>query len=187
VIWNRTDEQFGRRLDGAIVRVLDAQRRPVRTVALDEAGARWGTDFVPDSVELRRTAARVLGALAGASSRTAPAVGALAKRWNDETIGAAASDALASIPVDSWPSSAADAVTRALSAALAQSAGAPVDRSWLALADALSARSGIDAALALDLRRARRNSGAKVALIRPVPDSLTYDKQLVTVAAGRPI
>jgi putative heme-binding domain-containing protein len=187
VIWNRTDEQFGRRLDGAVICVLDATRESVQTVVLGAAEPRWSADFVPDSVELRRTAARVLGALAGPGARTTPAVEALAKRWDDGAIGAAAADALASIPVDSWPTATADAVTRALSAALAARAGAPVERSWLALADALSARTSVDTALALDLRRARRNAGPKVALIRPVPESLTFDKQLVIVAAGRPI
>jgi putative heme-binding domain-containing protein len=78
-------------------------------------------------------------------------------------------------------------VPRALSGALALGAGAPVDRWGGALGAALSAGCGSAAARALVWRRARPNAGPKVALIRPVPDSLTYDKQLVTVAAGRPI
>ncbi len=187
VVWNRTDEQFGRRLDGAVVSILGADRRVARRIDVGEGVPRWSTEFVADSVLLRRAAARALGNLADGPARAKPIVQALAARWDDTAIGAAASGALAAIPADSWPQSSAVSVGSALTAALVEHAGAAVDRAWLALADALATRTGLDAALVRDLRRARRNAGPKVAVIRPVPDSLTYDRNLVTVAAGRPI
>lgn len=187
VIWNRTDEEFGHRLDGAILSVLDAQRKVVQRIAITDPGARWSTDFVSDDVVLRRASARTIGALANTPERAKAAIASLSARWNDPAIGSAASDALAGIPADSWPVATADTVARALTAALVERAGAPVDRALLALADTLGERTGLDMTLARDLRAARRNAGPKVAVIRPVPDSLTYDKKLVTVAAGRPI
>jgi len=90
--------------------------------------------------------------------------------------------------VSSWPADVPQTVATDLTARLVERAGSHVDRAWLALADELiAAESSLDPKTTRELRAARRNAGPKVAVIRPVPDSLTYDRALVTVAAGRPV
>jgi len=187
VVWNRTDEQFGRRLDGAVVSLLDSKRGQVGTASIGIASSRWSAEFASSSSAIRRSAARALGSISTSSAQFGTAVVTLAEHWKDPAIGDAVTSALAAMPADSWPSETADSIATQLTTALTEAAGAPVDRSRLALADALASRSGIDAALAKPLRAARRNAGPKVVLLRPVPDSLTYDRALVTVAAGRPV
>ena len=188
VVWNRTDEQFGARLGDVHVVLLDARRAIVDDVRFAAIDGRATWSLVDDEVRERQAAAIALAALAKSPERAAEAARALAGQAFDLGLGPAVVGALRTIPVAAWPDGVPQAVAHDLRNKLAQHAGTSVDRGWLALADELSAGgSKLDAETTSELRKARRKAGPKVAIIRPVPDSLTYDPALITVAAGRPV
>ncbi|MCZ6598906.1 MAG: plastocyanin/azurin family copper-binding protein, partial [Planctomycetota bacterium] len=94
-----------------------------------------------------------------------------------------------SVPLERWPS---DATAILGATCLAHVENSPADefetasgRELLALADELAPR--LDRELATRLRRARRRLGPQVIVIRPVPDSLLFDRKSFTVVAGRPV
>ncbi|MCY2959416.1 MAG: GDSL-type esterase/lipase family protein [Planctomycetota bacterium] len=188
VIWNRTDESLGKRLQGVRIALLDGDRRLVQDVSLPDVAASATWSLVDNEMLVRRAAASALGALAKSPDRAAPAAKALADRAFDPSIGSAAIGALRTIPVARWPAGTAKTVALDLTQKLAERAAAHVDRGWLALADELTAAdAGIEPKAVAELRIARRRAGPKVAVLRPVPDSLTYDRALIVVAAGRPV
>lgn len=188
VVHNRTDERFGERLQGARIVLLDDARRRVRTFKPTSFGAETMCEIVDELLGPRRAAVRALATLARTPERAAATAKLLADQAFDLSTGSAAVGALRTIAVASWPDSVVRTVARELTSKLSQHAATDVDRNWLALADELAAADAVlDATTLAALRAARRNAGPKVAVIRPVPDSLTYDRALVTVAAGRPV
>lgn len=188
VVRNRTDERFGERLRGANVVLLDASRREIARHVVADPGAVATWELVDRGVLARRAAARALSALAKAPHRAPLCAQVLAAHAFDPWIGSDAIGSLTTIPIARWPASVPRDIAPDLTRRLVAREGASVDAAWLALADALTADGApLDASAIAALRRARRDAGPKVALIRPVPDSLTYDRALVTVAAGRPV
>ncbi len=186
-IWNRADEAFGRRLEGAVVRVLDEGRRSVFTRAAGGSGRTITVEVPPAHVQLRRSAAAALAAL---GLRPGEAVSALAPLFADETLRSAAVEALLGIPVGQWPAGALAALSRSMRDLLAERStdafDSPESRALLALADQiLERRQELGPELARQLGALRRGVGTQVVVIRTVPDSLLYDRREITLVAGR--
>ncbi len=192
VLWNRGDEdgRFAARLDGARVRVLDAERRAIfegdlGRAPLDLARIEVGS---PEAL-LRGRAARALALLAGPAERVHEAVNELVLRFDDTDLRSHVVAALRDMPFASWPEPARETLGRALTAYLEAAAGSTFDdaheRELLAFADELAPQ--LAAAEARALRLARRPLGPQVIVIRSVPDSLRYDRAEFSVVAGRPV
>jgi len=188
VLWNRTDEEFERRLDGAVVVVLDGDRRSVFQAQAAQAGASLSFELTSADVRVRRAAARATSALATSPERASAAVEALAAQCSDPDVRASVVAALRSIPAARWPGGSEREVAQSLLTLFRSQPAGDVERDVLAFADELAdPERGLDATLARELRLARRRAGPQVAVIRPVPDSLLYDRTQVTVVAGRPV
>ncbi|MFN0006686.1 MAG: PVC-type heme-binding CxxCH protein [Planctomycetota bacterium] len=186
VLWNRTDDEFESRLDGALLIVLDGERRTVFQAQAAEAGASLSFELTSAGLRVRRAAARATAALATSPERAAAAVRALVAQCADPDLRGSAVAALRSIPGDRWPEETERELAQSILALLQAQAAGEVEREVLAFADELAdPQRGLDAALARELRVARRRAGPQVAVIRPVPDSLLYDRTQVAVVAGR--
>ncbi|MBL8861577.1 MAG: discoidin domain-containing protein [Planctomycetes bacterium] len=187
IVSNRTDEQFGRRLDGAVVRVLDGERRSTAEHVLAKAGPVEKVEFADPALELRRAAARALPGLARDPEHAAAASTSLARQAFDADLGAASISALRAIGAARWAAGLPGSIAGALAERLSGPSGRAADRLWLALADDLARTPALEVGAARALAAARRRAGPKVVVIRPVPDSLTYDVTRIAVAAGRPL
>ncbi|HEX5010555.1 MAG TPA: PVC-type heme-binding CxxCH protein, partial [Planctomycetota bacterium] len=194
-LWNRTDEdgRFAARLDGWVVRVLDEQRRTVFEAHGERAPAPSLTlPIGGPALRVRRAAVRALGALAAAGVHTDEVVAALVPHWQDEDLRADVTAALGSIPPRHLvPGSVAALVSGvdALLAAQPEERYATDDgRRLLALVDELlPSLAAADAPRAAALAAERRRHGPQVLVLRPVRDSLQYDRRELTVVAGRPV
>ncbi|MFG0319920.1 MAG: plastocyanin/azurin family copper-binding protein, partial [Planctomycetota bacterium JB042] len=189
-IWNRTDGALGRRLDGAVVSVLDAERRTVFRATLDPApDVSVRLELRGPGARLRAAAVRAIGVLAAGGVRTEDAVAALAERFDDEALRGRVVAALREIPAARWPDevrrSLAGRLTERLEAADERDLASPAGRELLAFADDLAPHLGeVSRAALLEVRRRR---GPQVVVLRPVPDRLEYDRAEFTVVAGRPV
>ncbi|MFN0244108.1 MAG: PVC-type heme-binding CxxCH protein [Planctomycetota bacterium] len=192
VLWNRGDEdgRFAARLDGARVRVLDAERRALfeselGRAPLDPVRIEVGA---PEAL-LRARAVRALSALAGPAGRVDEAVNELVLRFDDPSLRPHVVAALRDVPFARWPGSARVTLGRALTAHFEAAAGSAFDdaheHELLAFADELAPQ--LAPAQARALRVARRPLGPQVIVIRSVPDSLRYDRAEFSVVAGRPV
>ncbi len=189
VLWNRTesDGQWVSRLDGYVVRVLDAGRRTVFRAQADRAPReRAAHDLSDPALRVRRAAVRCLPAL-DVDDRAALA--ALAARFADRDVQAAIVAALRSLPLVDWPDDSRTDLGERLLSVFGSRAPEHFDtdtgRELLAFADELA--PFLESPRAEQLSAARRRLGPQVVVIRPVPDSLLFDRDVFAVVAGRPV
>jgi putative heme-binding domain-containing protein len=179
-LFNRTDGDFAARLDGCVVRALDAERREVFVARGGAAGASLEFELGAGDAAPARAAARLLGTL---GAERADTLERLIARFDVAALRPALVTALHAIPLARWPDAARQHMVAALHAALA-AAPASDGEAW-ALAEELATSTKGEAARALlDLcQRAR----PKVVVLRPVVDSLRFDTREIAVLATRPI
>ncbi|GJM20621.1 MAG: hypothetical protein DHS20C15_05360 [Planctomycetota bacterium] len=189
VIWNRTesDGQWVSRLDGFVITVLDDAGRSVFRSAPQPATARAATlQLTPPLLQLRRAA---IGCLAALDVHPDQAVFELLAQFDDPELRDAVVEALSRIPPEQWRAADLERAAAMLHARFtsepAESFHSFAGRRELNLADRLAPVLRAD--LAGPLLRTRRRLGPQVIVIRPVPDTLTYDLSAFTVQAGRPV
>ncbi len=193
--WNRTEEQgrWAARLDGWVVRVLDEERRTVLERRGERAPAESLTlDLVGPDLRVRRAAVHALGALAAAGVEPEQAVALLLARADEPDLRPTIAAALRSIPRGRLPPGALLAQAAWIEAGFAdltsERAASEDGRALLALADVvLPQLLDLDGPRAARLRTQRRRFGPLIVVIRPVPDSLQFDRAAITVVAGRPV
>lgn len=186
-VWNRNDSNFARRLDDYVLTVLDGERRTVWThrepVAADISRTH---QLGSDADTLRRAALTCLAALGVRRDEAADLLLASAER---RPLRVDALRALGSLPVEELPAATrGDAVARlTLLLRGADDAFADTDagQDLLALADQLAAATPGPAAR--ELLDVRRRLGPQIVVLRPVRDSLLFDRTEVSVVAGRPV
>ncbi len=187
VLWNRSEED-GRwlaRLDGYVVRVLDAGRNTVFTHAGGKAGIAEHILLASPDRLVRRAAPRAVVATAPSPAAAAAALVARLdeERWPDLV------PALRAVPPAAWNPDAraacAEWLTQRLVSRPASDFAAGAGRELLALADEL--RPHLDAPRAAALHSARIERGPQVVVLRPEPDSLLFDRRDVWVDSRRPI
>ncbi|MCA8980069.1 MAG: c-type cytochrome [Planctomycetes bacterium] len=188
-LWNRLDNdgQFLSRLDHCLVRVLDAERRTTfEWQAGEMREARTRVELSSPSLRLRRAAARNLPAL---DAQHDASIRALLAHYDDDELRGAVVTGLASVPPFEWAEDARAAVAERLVRYFDSAPDAEFEtvagRASLSLADDLI--DALPEAEALELYAARRGRGPQVVVIRPRPDTLLYDRDEFTVAAGRPV
>ncbi|MCP3919526.1 MAG: hypothetical protein GY711_28650, partial [bacterium] len=189
VLWNRTDGELGKRLDGFVVRVLDEERRAVFEHAGGPAEERNAVELTAPALRARRVAARALAAL---RVREDAAIDALVSHFGDPDLRLAVVQGMRAIPFARWPRDSVESVGGAL--LMHFSSRSPEDydtrggREILALADEIAPfLESIDAEAGRLFRDLRRRLGPQVFVIRPVPDSLLFDRTELTVVAGHPV
>jgi putative heme-binding domain-containing protein len=187
VVYNRTDGDLGRRLDGFSVKVLDSGRNtvfaqddlpaPAEQVKIPlEAGGPQGT--------VRRAAMSSLPYVRGHEADT---FARLARFVVEDIDRLAAMRAIMRIPTREWP---ADQVPPLLDLVLAHVRGLPeAERSLPAGADALQLADALASRLppeqAQPIRRELRGLGVRKLRLGTVPHRMVYDQDRLVVEAGK--
>ena len=184
VIWNRTEGGFGKRLDGYVLSVLDGDRRSVFVHQGSEAPeTKQAIQLAGPGLRMSRAALLALSSLRGPDEFV---VRALVDRFDDAPLRASVVRAVRSTAIGDWPAAAREELAGKLAGVLAGAADddltTPAGRELLALAEELAPHVDFgDALLAATARR------PLVLVLRPVRDRMLYDRDELTVQAGRAV
>jgi putative heme-binding domain-containing protein len=189
VVYNRTEGDLGKRLEGFTLKVLDNRRnevfsrknnpapKPSLTITLEGGG--------PESV-IRRAAMLALTSVRG---EEAPTFQALAAFVRNNTERHAAVQALQRIPTRFWPAEAAAPLLTTLTDDIRKLPAA--DRTTPAAMDAIQLAYSLTTLLpAAEAKAARRELGelsVQIIRIGTVTDQMLFDKERLAVQAGKPV
>jgi putative heme-binding domain-containing protein len=189
IVYNRTDEGLGKRLDGFTLKVLDKsgtavferRRNPAPEVkATFEVGGE-----APEKV-VRRSAMLALTSVRG---KEADAFKSLARFIKDDADRAPAVQALLRIPATDWPKDQAKPLLDALLAYIKKVPAA--ERTTPAALDAQQLADGLASLLPLDeakkVRKELGELGVRVIRLSTVVEQMRYDKERFAVKAGKPV
>lgn len=187
-IWNRTESELGKRLQGFRLSVLDGKRQPVFVKADNPAPAenvRFALQADPAGV-IRRAAINAVTFLPGHETEMFRTLSRYFQKGTERT---AVVRALHRIPKQYWPK---QDVAPLVNSIVEYAEKVPAkDRATPAVRDALQLGNDLAALLpaeqARKLRAAIGDLGVKVIMIRPVPHKMRYDKSVVAVQAGKPV
>ncbi len=189
VVWNRTDGALGGRLANFTVRILDADKKTVfqslkNPVPKENAEFKIG----PGSPErlIRRSA---MFALATVRGQETDAFKAIARFLSDESDRASAVQALLRIQTRDWPKDDAKAT---LDAVMKHIRSLPVaDRTSTTALDFMQLGEGLAGLLppaeAKAARKELADIGVRVIRVGTLFDQMSYDKERLVVAAGKPV
>ncbi len=188
-IFNRTDEQFGKRLEGFTLKILDENRDVV--AQLDNLAAPPAQGVYPfqgrDPVSVIRHAAMI--ALTSVRGQESDAFGLLAAHFEKPDDRAAVTTALQKIPVNLWP---VDGAPKLIDQLVSYIQSVPEGRRTepgvidsLQLAD--SAASLLPADQASRVRQQLGELGVRVIRIATVPHRMVYDQDTMVVQADKPV
>jgi putative heme-binding domain-containing protein len=180
-IHNRTDGEFGARLDGYVVRALDEMRRETYCARGYQAPSRIELDLRAPSVQAAQAAVRFL---ASAGRNSASVLELLAARFDQPPLRIALTGALREIGPGPFRAELRSALAEQLLDLLQAPETSRSEELW-ALAEAWAPHAGGPAALEL-LSLCQRARPLTV-LLRPVPERMEYDRREIAVLAGRPI
>jgi putative heme-binding domain-containing protein len=189
VIWNRTDDGLGKRLEGFKLTVLDGKRNIVfqkakqpapEVKAVYEVGSE-----APEQV-IRRAAMLALTSVRGQEGTTFKALARFVRSGDDRH---AAIVALQRIPLVHWPKEEAGPLLDSL---LAHVRKVPVaERTAPAVLDALQLADNLASLLPLNeakvIRKELGELGVRVIRLGTVPDQMLYDKERLVARAGKPV
>jgi putative heme-binding domain-containing protein len=189
VVWNRTDDGLGNRLNGFTLKVLDKDRKVIfEKTKLPAPKEKVAIDIGGESPEhaIRRAAMIALTSVRG---KEADAFKAIAKHVGNVADRHAAIQALQRIPSAYRPKEDAKPLLEAL---LRYIRGIPVvQRASPAALDALQLADSLASLLPLDearqVRRELGELGVRVLRLGTVPDQMLFDKERLVVRAGKPV
>lgn len=189
VVFNRTEGELGKRLQGFTLKLLDDHQQVVfeRTnqPAPDEKAS---FDVLEDSPArmLRRAAMLALVSVRGQETETFKALAAIARGEADRD---AALAALLRIPAAAWPKEEAAPLAAALLSQLRQLP--PAERTTPAALDAQQLAEGLAALLppseAKALRKELGDLGVRRLRLGTLLERMSYDQERLVVRAGRPV
>jgi putative heme-binding domain-containing protein len=189
VIYNRTDGDLGKRLDGFTLQVLDGKREMIfEKMGLPAPAVRARYEVASAAPErvIRRAAMNALTSVRGKEGETFQA---LAPFVRDRADRHSALQALQRIQVRYWPKEQAKPLLGELLAYVRQvpvkQRTAPVALDAMQVADNLA--SLLSLAEAKRVRRELGELGVRVIRIGTVPDQMLYDKERFAVRAGKPV
>jgi len=189
VVYNRTDDGLGKRLDGFTLKVIDNEKNVVcsRTqLPAPDVKERYPVSGEAPERAIRRAAMIALTSVRGQEPQTFARLAALAK---DDADRAAAVGALQRIPVIHWPKEEAKPLLDTLLAYIrkvpAMERTAPEALDALQLADQLA--SLLPLADARAVRKELGELGVRVIRIASLPEQMRYDKERIAVKAGKPV
>jgi putative heme-binding domain-containing protein len=189
VIYNRTDDDAGKRLEGFTLRILGNDRTEVFAkqdlpapdvkVQLEVGGGR------PETM-IRRAAMNALPAVRGQETQTFKALVPFVREGPDRD---AALAAILRIPSSYWPPEEARPILQSLLAYLRKVPAR--DRTSPVAVDAIQFGYGLTALLPLEearqVRRELGELGVRVLRIGTLPDQMLFDKERLAVQAGKPV
>jgi putative heme-binding domain-containing protein len=189
VIYNRTDEDLGKRLDGFTLKVLDHDRKtvfekqklpaPTGKAAYEVGGA------APERV-LRHAAMNALPSVRGQETQTFKTLARFVAEDMDRN---AAIQALQRIPPAQWPKEEArpllDKILVFVRKVPVQERTSPALLDAMQLADALA--SLLPVAEAKQVRQELGELGVRVIRLATLPEQMLYDKDRIVVKAGKPV
>ncbi len=187
VIYNRTDGDFGKRLDGFTLQVLDARRDEKyrqEKIPAPPIKAEFKLTSVQDNI--RRAAMIALVSMRG---QEAPAFKLLSRFVRDNVERTPAIKAIQRIPAPSWP---ADEVAPLLDSILGYVREmSPQERTAPTALDAMQLANALAAALPADQAKKARADlaalGVSVIRVGTIPHQMVFDQEQLIVQAGKPI
>lgn len=189
VVWNRTDDGLGKRLNRFTLKVLDQQHKVVfekKKLPAPKEKAAYEVGGEDPRRVLRRVAMIALTSVRG---KEAEAFQAVAKYVGDAADRAAAIQALERIPSMYWPKDAAKPLLKVLLPYIrtipVAERTSPAALDALQLADALAAQ--LPLAEAKQVRRELGELGVRVLRLATVPEQMLFDKERLVVKAGKPV
>jgi azurin len=188
VVWNRTEGDLGRRLDGFTLTVLNGQRSevfrkagnaaPEKSASLEVGGA------APAST-IRAAAIRAAVTMPRDQDKTFAALARLIVEQEDVT---AAAQGIRVLPRASWPKEpSASAATALLAWARSVPAAGRTAQDYLEAVQVASDLAGaLPAEKATALRKELRGLSVPVFVIKTVREQMRYDTPRIVVEAGKP-
>jgi putative heme-binding domain-containing protein len=189
VVWNRTDGNLGTRLSNFTLRVLDKERR---TVFLSEKNPapKEKVEFAVGAAAPERIVRKsAMFALATVRGQEGDAFKAIAKFLTGDSDRAAAVQALLRIPARDWPK---DDAKQTLDTVMKYIRSLPVtERTSATALDFMQLGEGLAGLLEPAAARAARKEladiGVRVLRVGTLFDQMSYDKERMVVAAGKPV
>jgi putative heme-binding domain-containing protein len=189
VVWNRTDGELGSRLANFTLVVKDADRRTVFDSTKNPAPSPKADIRVGSAAPERVVRRSAMFALATVRGQEADAFKAIAKYLTDEADRAAAVQALLRINARDWPG---DEARATLDAVLTFIRSLPVaDRTTPVALDFMQLGENLAGLLPPEQARAARKElaeiGVRVIRVGTLFDQMSFDKERLTVQAGKPV
>ena len=188
-IYNRTDGNHGRRLEGYSLKVLDSARREVlvRTgLAAPSPRAEIAVGSGGSFATARQAAMEALTHVRGQEAKAFRRIAPFAAKGPDRE---GAVRALLRIPPSVWPAEEAASLLAPTLARLretpAKERTSPAALEALELAQALA--SSLPAEEARKVRKEIAELGVRVIRLTAVPHQMVYDKESIAAAAGKPV
>ncbi len=189
VVWNRSEGDLGKRLDGFTVRVLDAARAdvwkqektpaPARSVAMQTEGG-------GKAIQVRRAAMNALTYVRGQETKT---FATLTKFIRDDVDRVSAIRALQRLPRATWPKEEAPALVDVLVASIQKLPAAertsPAALDQFEFADALATLLPADRAK--KVRATLGELGVRVIRLGTVFERMSFDKDVLVLQVGKPV
>ena len=188
VVWNRTEEDLGERLDRFRLTVLDSNRREIfRKDRIPAPRMQVRFDLGSDTAgSLRRAAINAIVTTGRDETKTFELLAKFIREGQDR---ATAVRAISRLPQNRWP----QPQLRPLVESIVQYVGElpASERTAPAVQDALQLGNDLAALLpsrvGQPLRRTLRELGVPVLLLRPIAHQILFDKGHLYVEAGRPV
>jgi putative heme-binding domain-containing protein len=188
VIWNRTDSELGKRLNGFTLKVLDGNHKVVyqqQQQQAPEVKAAYEVGHEAPERVVRRAAIHALPSVRGQEAQTFKALARFVKNAEDRP---AAVRSLQRIPAADWPK---DEAGPLLDSLLAYVRKVPVqERTTAEALDALQLADALASLLPLaEAKRVRKELGelgVRVLRLGTVPEQMLYDRERLIVKAGTP-
>jgi putative heme-binding domain-containing protein len=188
VIWNRTDDGLGKRLNGFTLKVLDHDKRTVYQHTKQPAPEVKVTYQVGGEDPERQVRRAAMSALVSVRGEEEATFRSLAKFLKDDADRPAAVEAILRIPTKYWPRDQAPAVLEAILGYVRKVPAA--ERTTPAVLDAMQLADSLAALLPLAEAKAVRKElgelGVRVIRLSTLTDQMLYDKERIVVKAGKP-
>ena len=188
-VYNRTDGNLGKRLEGFTLRVLSNDRNVVFEKTKLPAPERKATYEVGGEAPEHALRRAAMIALTSVRGQEEPTFKRLARFIRDDVDRAGAIQALQRIPVAYWPKAEAKPLLDSLLASIRKVP--PTERTAPAVLDALQLADTLTSLLpaneAKPIRQELGELGVRVVRLTTLPEQMLYDKDRIVVKAGKPV